>query len=73
MIEWIPTPESSRTTAIAFLRDEEVILARFPDGVEWRYEGCPQVVWEEFSAPQTSQGSFIATQLNNHPNGPFLG
>ena len=73
MLEWIPTPDSSRTAAIAYLSDGEVILTRFPDGVEWRYENCPQVVWDEFSAPQTSKGSYIARQLDNHPNGPYLG
>lgn len=72
MIEWIPTPESSRTEAIAYLPEEEVILARFPDGTEWRYDGCPLHIWDEFSAPATSKGSFISQQLDHHPNGPFV-
>jgi len=55
------------------LEDEEAILARFTrDGVEWRYEGCPAHVWEEFSDPATSKGTYIHEQLNHHANGPFV-
>jgi len=73
LIDWIPTPASCRTEAIAYLEDEEAILARFTrDGVEWRYEGCPAHVWEEFSDPATSKGTYIHEQLNHHANGPFV-
>lgn len=72
MIDWIPTPESSRTDAIAYLAEEEVILARFPNGREWQYEGCPPHVWEEFSDPATSKGTYIYEQLNHHSHGPFV-
>ena len=72
MIDWIPTPESERTEAIAYIAEEEVILARFPGGREWRYEGCPAHVWEEFSDPSTSKGTYIHEQLNHHSHGPFV-
>ncbi|GJM36654.1 MAG: hypothetical protein DHS20C19_00210 [Acidimicrobiales bacterium] len=71
MIEWIPTPESSRTDAIAYLPEEDSILVRFPDGAEWRYDSCPANVWEEFAYPVTSKGAYIREQLDQHPNGPF--
>jgi KTSC domain len=72
MIDWISTPDSGRTVAIAYLLDEEAILTRFPDGTEWRYDGCPPSVWAEFSAEATSKGAFIRENLNHHPNRKFV-
>lgn len=72
LIDWIPTPQSSRTEAIAYLIDEEAILARFTDGKEWRYDSCPAHVWEEFSDPATSKGGYIHQQLNHHTNYEFV-
>ena len=51
---------------------EEAILARFPARVEWRYDGCPAHVWEEFADSATSKGTYIREQLDRHPNGPFV-
>ena len=72
MIDWMPTPESSRTDAIAYVVEEELILARFPGGTEWQYEGCPPDVWEEFADPATSKGTYIHERLNYHAHGPFV-
>ncbi len=60
LIEWIPTPESSRAEAIAYLPEEESILTRFPDGTEWRYDSCPAQVREEFTDPAASRAHTFA-------------
>lgn len=73
-IEWIETPASTRCSAIAYDSEGERILCRFrKDGVEWQYHGCPPSVWQEFSNPATSKGSFIHEQLNHHQHGPYGG
>lgn len=72
MINWIPVSDSSRIVAMAYDYSSETIYVRFPNGVEWWYGSCPGSVWEEFSAPGTSKGTFIHQVLNNHPNGRFI-
>ena len=72
MIEWIECTDSSRVTAIAYDNDSERILVRFPDGMEWQYHGCPPLVWDEFTSPHTSKGTFIHEHLNQHQNGPLV-
>lgn len=72
MIEWIPVAGSTRVVAIAYDAEQEIIYVRFPNGKDWRYEGCPKQVWEEFSAPSTSKGTFIHQVLNHRPNGPSV-
>ncbi len=71
MIDWIECTDSSRVQAVAYDEEGERILVRFPDGAQWQYHGCPQAVWEEFTSPQTSKGTFIFEQLNQHQHGPF--
>lgn len=69
---WEPV-ESSRIVAEAYDPDSETIYVRFPNGVEWSYEACPPDVWEAFSAPGQSRGSFIHEVLNHKPNRRFNG
>ena len=65
VFDWIDVADSSRIVAMAYDEEGERILVRFPNGVEWCYEGCPIVVWEEFSAPGTSKGRYIHEVLNH--------
>ncbi len=71
MFDWIPVTDSSRIIAMAFDGDSETIYVRFPNGKEWWYAGCPRHVWEEFAAPGTSKGQYIAQVLNGHSNGAW--
>jgi hypothetical protein len=71
MNDWISISDSSRVVAIAYDPEQEAILARFPDGVEWQYLGCPQDVWDDFTALGTSKGRFIKHVLNTHIHGPL--
>lgn len=71
MIEWIEISDSERVTAVAYDVDEERILVRFPKGVEWQYQNCPPIVWDQFMTPGQSKRTFIHDQLNNHPHGPY--
>ena len=71
MTDWINITDSSRVVAIAYDAEQEAILARFPDGVEWQYFGCPSGVWEDFTALGTSKGRFIKYVLNTHIHGPL--
>jgi hypothetical protein len=73
MIEWLPVAGSERIVAEAYLPDQETILVRFPDGVEWSYSACSPTVWEEFTAPGQSRGEFIARVLDAKPNGRWAG
>jgi hypothetical protein len=73
MIEWIPVAGSSRVVAVAYREDTETILVQFPDDIRWWYGACPPQVWEEFNAPGTSKGTYIARVLNYHPNGRYEG
>jgi hypothetical protein len=67
-IEWIEV-DSERIEAMAYDEEEERILVRFPgSGVEWCYESCPPIVWEEFSNPNQSKGKFIHEVLNHKPH-----
>lgn len=73
MIDWQPVSGSSRVVAAAYLPETETILVRFPDGVEWAYSACPPSVWQAFTAPAQSRGQYIATVLDNKPNGRWSG
>lgn len=73
MIEWQPVAGSSRIVAEAFVAEQETILVRFPNGKEWAYSACSQVVWEQFTAPGQSRGEYIAEVLNAKPHGPWAG
>jgi KTSC domain len=68
-IEWIDVSDSKRIVAMAYDEAGEAILVRFAkDEVEWCYEGCPLHVWEEFSDPAQSKGSYIHEILNHKPH-----
>ena len=73
MIEWIPVSGSTRIVAEAYLREEETILVRFPDGVEWAYSACPPSVWDDFTRPGQSRGKYIAQVLNYKPHHRWQG
>ena len=72
-VEWTPVNGSSRIIAEAYLLEAETILVRFPDGTEWAYSACPVAVWEQFTAPGQSRGSYIAEVLDSKPNGRWSG
>lgn len=72
-IDWTPVDQSKRIIAEAYLRDEETILVRFPNGTEWAYSACPEHVWEEFTAPGQSRGEYIAAVLDHKPHGRWGG
>lgn len=69
MIEWFEVHDSERVTAVGYDSDAETIYARFPDGTEWWYGGCPPMFWQQFMAPGQSKGQYINEVLNQHPNG----
>ncbi|MDE2816270.1 MAG: KTSC domain-containing protein [Chloroflexota bacterium] len=70
--QWQPV-ESTRITHEAYDPDNERILVRFPNGVEWCYEACPPDVWRAFTAPGQSRGQFIARVLDHKPHHRFDG
>ena len=73
MINWIEVSNSSRVSAVAYDSESETIYVRFKkEGVEWWYSSCPVFIWEQFNMPGVSKGSFIHTQLDNHPNGRLV-
>lgn len=72
-LDWIPVTGSSRIVAECYLRAEETILVRFPDGVEWQYLACPESEWLEFTRPGQSRGSYISEVLNYKPNRRWAG
>lgn len=69
-LSWQPV-DSARIVAEAYDPDSETIYVRFPDGKEWYYENCPADVWEAFTAPGQSRGSYIHQHLNAKPHGRF--
>ncbi len=73
MIKWNDVLDSTRIAAEAYLAEDETILVRFPDGVEWAYYGCPPEIWAEFTAPGQSRGKFISNVLNHKHHGRWHG
>lgn len=73
MIEWIEVTGSTRIVAEAYDSQNERILVRFPNGVEWAYSACPPDVWAEFTAAGQSRGQYIKNVLNFKPNSRFAG
>lgn len=73
MIEWVDVFGSERIVAEAYDEDSEMILVRFPNGVEWHYDACPLDIWEAFTAPGQSRGRYIHEILNYKPNGRYAG
>ena len=73
MIEWNNVSGSTRIVAEAYIAEEETILVRFPNGVEWAYYGCPPHVWAEFTAPGTSRGQYIHNVLNKKQHSRWNG
>jgi hypothetical protein len=73
MPEWLDITDSARVIAAAYDAEFEVIYVRFPNDLEWCYEGCPPHVWEDFMASNTSKGRFIADVLNHQQNHRFEG
>ena len=67
-LEWIEVLDSERIVAMAYDEEMETIYVRFPEGVEWLYEGCPPNVWEEFSSAGLSKGRYIREVLDHKPN-----
>ncbi|MDA0167527.1 KTSC domain-containing protein [Solirubrobacter taibaiensis] len=72
MFDWIELDDSTRVSAIAYDEDEERILVRFRDGVEYFYAMCPPSLWEEFSSPAVSKGQFIRERLDAKPRGKLV-
>ncbi len=70
--DWQPVAGSSRVIAIAYDQEHETIFVRFPDNVEWWYQGCSPEVWQRFSSPEVSKGRFIHQVLDRLPNGRYL-
>jgi len=70
MFEWIPI-ESKAMTAIGFDPDAETIYIRFTEGKEWWYSACSQQIWDEFTAPGQSKGTFLHKVLYGKPNGRY--
>lgn len=70
--QWQPVV-SKRITHEAYDPAMERILVRFPNGVEWCYEACPQNVWRAFTAPGQSRGTFILEVLDHKPHHRFVG
>jgi hypothetical protein len=71
--EWIAVDGSSRIIAEAYDENSGTIFVRFPDAVEWWYGGCSLSVWEAFTAPGQSKGTFIKEVLDGKPNGRWSG
>jgi hypothetical protein len=70
MLEWRDV-DSKRITAEAYDPVSETIYVRFPSGIEWFYEACPPQVWDAFTGPGQSRGSFIHEVLNHKPHGRY--
>lgn len=70
--DWQPV-DSTRIVAEAYDDETETIYVRFPEGVEWYYEACPSDVWEAFTAPGQSRGTYIREVLDFKPNGRWGG
>lgn len=63
-IDWLDVTGSERIIAMAYVADQELICVRFPDGVEWCYDGCSQDEFDVFADTATSKGRYISTVLN---------
>lgn len=72
MFEWIPVV-SEAITAEGFDPETDTIYVRFAGGREYWYSGCPQHVWEEFTAPGQSRGDYINKVLRFKQNGRYSG
>lgn len=72
-LNWISVANSTRIVAECYLPEQEIILVRFPNGVEWQYKACPLSEWIAFTAPGQSRGSYIHEVLNHKPKGPWTG
>ena len=66
-LDWQPV-DSKRIVAEAYDPESETIHVRFTDGVEWCYDACPPEVWEAFTAPGQSRGTFIRQVLDYKPH-----
>lgn len=73
MIDWIPVDGSTRVVAAAYDAENEAILVRFHNDVEWCYEACPPHVWEDFMSPGQSKGQFIHQVLDHQPHHRYEG
>lgn len=69
-MDWQIIPSSSWVRAIAYEEASEQIFVEFLDGHQHVYDNCSPQDWETFSAPGTSQGSFVNRVLNHHPHRP---
>lgn len=69
MPDWESVQGSERIVAEAYDPEEQKIYVRFHDGTEWWYADCPEHVWEEFTAPGQSRGTYISEVLDNKPHG----
>jgi hypothetical protein len=65
-LNWIPL-DSSTVAEAAFDSETESIYARFVNGGAYRYDECPPHVWTEFTAPETSPGKYVHTDLKFKP------
>ncbi len=63
-IDWQDVSGSDRVVAVAYVADQELICVRFPNGVEWCYNGCTQDEYDAFSESATSKGGYINDVLN---------
>jgi KTSC domain len=69
VIEWRPVVGSSVIRAEAYDAERERIYVRYHGGDEWWYGDCPGQVWQEFTAPGQSRGTYINTVLKDKPSG----
>jgi hypothetical protein len=72
IIDWQDVTGSERIVAMAFVAQQELICVRFPDGVEWCYNGCTPDEYATFSDPATSKGRYINDVLNKKLNDRLL-
>ncbi len=72
-VDWQNVNFSTRIVAEAYDEENQIILVRFPNGIEWYYAACPPEMWESFTAPGQSRGQFIHHVLNNQPHGRWQG
>jgi hypothetical protein len=71
--DWTSVADSKRIIAECYLPEQEIILVRFPGGVEWQYKACPASEWAAFTAPGQSRGAYIAETLDFKPNCRWVG
>ena len=67
-LEWRPVT-SEWITHEAYDAVGEAIYVRFHNGVEWRYDSCPQHVWDAFTAQGQSRGKYFHAHLKYKPHG----